>query len=91
MAVSRFPSILALVFIVFFIVLGIDPVSREVWLAEVIPVVGVFLILLVSYPAFKFSNLAYLMMAFWMFWHTVGGHYTFANVPFGFVTDLLVS
>ena len=26
-------------------------------------------------------------MAFWLFWHTVGGYYTFANVPFDFVTN----
>ena len=23
-----------------------------------------------------------------MVWHTIGGHYTFANVPFDFITDL---
>jgi putative membrane protein len=26
-------------------------------------------------------------MSIWLFWHTIGGHYTFANVPFDFVTD----
>ena len=25
-------------------------------------------------------------MAVWLFWHTIGGHYTFANVPFDWVT-----
>ncbi|HEY5673800.1 MAG TPA: DUF2238 domain-containing protein [Malonomonas sp.] len=83
-----FPHILATVFILFFIALGIDPVSREVWIAEVIPVVLVFILLLLTYNKFRFSNLSYALLAFWMFWHTVGGHYTFANVPFGFVTDL---
>lgn len=27
-------------------------------------------------------------MMFWLVWHTIGGHYTFANVPFDFITDL---
>ena len=27
-------------------------------------------------------------MLIWMVWHTIGGHYTFANVPFDFITDL---
>ncbi len=83
-----FPHILAFVYVVFFVLLGINPVSRDVWVAEVIPVVIVFALLAITYPHFRFSNLAYGLMAFWIFWHTVGGHYTFANVPFGFVTDL---
>jgi putative membrane protein len=79
---------LAAVFTIFFIALGIEPVSREVWIAEVIPVVAVFVLLAATFGRFRFSNLSYLMLAVWMFWHTVGGHYTFANVPFGFVSDL---
>lgn len=83
----RFPHLLAVVFAVFFILLGIAPVSRDVWVAEVIPVVIVFALLLVTFREFRFSNLAYSLMAFWLFWHTVGGHYTFAHVPFGWVSD----
>lgn len=84
-----YPQALAAVFVVFFTILGIAPVSREVWIAEVIPVVLVFAALVVTFRRFRFSNLAYSLMAFWLFWHTVGGHYTFANVPFGWVTELL--
>ncbi len=36
-----------------------------------------------------FSNTAYLLMSVLIYLHTVGGHYTFAQVPFGWVTDLL--
>lgn len=86
---NRFPQGLAVIFSVFFVALGIDPVSREVWIAEVIPVVAVFLLLVLTYRRFRFSNTAYGLMGFWLFWHTVGGHYTFANVPFGAVTELL--
>jgi len=84
----KFPVLLAGIFVVFFIALGIAPVSREVWIAEVIPVVIVFAVLTLTYPRFRFSNLSYVLLAFWMFWHTIGGHYTFANVPFDFFTDL---
>lgn len=62
--------------------------SRQVWVAEVIPVVIIFIALLSTYRLFRFSNSAYALMAVWLFWHTVGGHYTFANVPFDWVTDL---
>jgi putative membrane protein len=87
--VSRFyPHALALAFTAFFIALGVAPVSREVWIAEVVPVVAVFALLVATFRKFRFSNLSYTLMAFWLFWHTVGGHYTFANVPFGAVTEL---
>jgi len=85
---SRYPHILAAIFTIFFVILGISPVSRDVWVAEVIPVVIVFALLVVTFKDFRFSNLSYSLMAFWLFWHTVGGHYTFAHVPFGWVTDL---
>lgn len=82
-----YPHALAAVFAVFFAVLAIEPFSRDVWVAEVIPVVIVVALLAVTFREFRFSNLAYTLMAVWIFWHTVGGHYTFANVPFGWVTE----
>lgn len=83
-----YPHVLATVFTVFFIALAIHPVSRQVWIAEVIPVGIVFGALVLTFPLFRFSNLSYSLMAFWLFWHTIGGHYTFANVPFAWVNDL---
>ena len=83
-----YPHALAVIFVVFFAVLGVAPVSRDVWVAEVIPVVIVFALLIVTFREFRFSNFSYTLMAVWLFWHTVGGHYTFAHVPFGWVTDL---
>ncbi|RZU47503.1 putative membrane protein [Fluviicoccus keumensis] len=86
---ERFAPVMALVFVVFFAALGIAPVSRQVWIAEVTPVILVFLLLVGTARHYRFSNTAYGLMGFWLFWHTVGGHYTFANVPFGFITDLI--
>ncbi len=83
-----YPHILAVLFFIFFVLLGINPVDRSVWIIEVIPVVAVYLFLLATYKRFRFSNLSYTLMAVWLFWHTVGGHYTFANVPFDFITNL---
>lgn len=86
-----FPHILAVTYVIFFIALAINPVSREVWMAEIIPVVIIFLILVFTFKLFQFSNLAYVLLSFWIFWHTIGGHYTFANVPFGWVSEMLGS
>ena len=84
---DRLPGALAVAFLIWWAVLAVAPVSREVWWAENIPVMGVFLALVLTCGRFRFSNAAYLLMAFWLFWHTLGGHYTFANVPFGWFTD----
>jgi len=83
-----YPHALALIFVGFFAVLGIAPISRDVWVAEIIPVVIVFALLVVTFRDFRFSNLSYTLMAVWLFWHTIGGHYTFAHVPFDWFSDL---
>lgn len=88
---DTYPYILAGVFVTVFAWLAIEPVSRTVWIAEVIPVIIVFTLLVVSFGAFRFSNTAYSLMAVWLFWHTVGGHYTFANVPFEWASNLIGS
>ena len=83
-----YPYVLAISFLVFFILFGISPVDRAVWIIEVIPIVCAYLLLLSTYDKFKFTNISYSLMLIWMVWHTIGGYYTFANVPFDFVTDL---
>ncbi|WP_018294947.1 DUF2238 domain-containing protein [Mariprofundus ferrooxydans] len=82
-----YPQLLGGIFVLFFIWMAIAPVSRDVWLAEAIPVMLVFAALTAGFRSFRFSSTAYTLMAVWLFWHTVGGHYTFAHVPFGWVTD----
>lgn len=88
MLAKYYPHLLAAVFTLFFIALAIDPVSREVWIAEAIPPVLIFLFLVFSYRSFCFSYTAYTLMAVWLFWHSIGGHYTFANVPFEWLQSL---
>lgn len=83
-----YPHILAVLFFIFFIFLGINPSDRSVWIVEVIPVIGVFLILLFTFTKFQFTNISYSLILLWLVWHTIGGHYTFANVPFDFITNL---
>lgn len=84
---NRLPYSLAIGWLLLFLWSAYRPFSREVWIAELLPVVIVFLALALSYARFRFSNLAYVLMACWLYLHTVGGHYTFSHVPFGWVTD----
>jgi putative membrane protein len=86
----RLPVLLFALYLAEFALLAIHPVSRATWVSEnitvlciVVPLVWLFL------KDIRFSNTAYLFMAVLIFLHTIGGHYTFARVPFGWVTDLI--
>ena len=62
---------------------AINPYDRATWWAENIPIVLVVTALVAMYlRGVRFSPLAYVLMAFLPYWHTVGGHYTFERVPF---------
>ncbi|HEX7335685.1 MAG TPA: DUF2238 domain-containing protein [Gemmatimonadales bacterium] len=63
---------------------GIRPHDRFTWFLEVFPVLLGFPILIYVYPRFRFTPLAYGLMAFHAIILMVGGRYTYAEVPFGF-------
>lgn len=83
-----FPHILLILYIAYFIVLWIDPYSRDVWVAENLPIVLIVLLFVCTYKKFNFSNLSYFFISFLLFLHTTWGHFTFEKVPFDFITDL---
>lgn len=85
---NKFPYILLSLYSVLFIITAINPYDRLTWFIENLPVVLVVLGLALTYRKFRFSNLSYFLMFFWIVMHTIGGHYTFERVPFDFVTDL---
>ncbi|RMG37349.1 MAG: DUF2238 domain-containing protein [Gammaproteobacteria bacterium] len=87
----RLPHLLALALTLLIVWSGIAPRARDVWIAEITPVILVFAGLIWLYPRFRFSDTAYLLMAVWLFVHTIGGHYTFAHVPFDWFNQLIGS
>src|SRR5678815_391856 len=81
---TRIPHILLAGYVLLFIWGAIAPYDRAVWWAENIPIVILVLTLVVLYArGVRLSGLAYVLMAVLPYWHTVGGHYTFERVPFG--------
>lgn len=76
------------VYAVEFFVLAFRPIDRTTWLVENITV-WIIVGTLVTLYALKvrFSNLAYLLAFVLIYLHTIGGHWTFALVPFDWVTD----
>ena len=86
----KLPAVLLALYLIEFAVLAIRPVSRPTWISENATVLCIVVPLAWMYlRGIRFSNAAYLFMAVLVFLHTVGGHYTFARVPFGWVTDWL--
>ena len=83
-----FPLALLGVYFVEFTLLAIAPFDRATWFAENLTVLIIVGILATLYArGIRFSNIAYALMFGLIFLHTIGGDYTFANVPFGWVTE----
>jgi putative membrane protein len=76
------PHLLLTLYTLLFAILAIEPYNREVWFAEVLPVMIVVILLVATYHKFRFSNFAYFFMWLFICVHTIGAHYTFELVPF---------
>ena len=70
-----------------FLVCAVEPYDREVWWAENFPIL--LLVAAIAWTArhHRFSAASWGFMLCLPVLHTIGGHYTFALVPFDFVTD----
>lgn len=85
---EKFPLILFGIYLVEFVALAVKPYSRVMWCTENFFSLAIVVALAILYrKGVKFSNVAYLLMAIYLYCHTIGGHYTFARVPFSFVTE----
>lgn len=81
--------VLLVAYAVVFAALAIHPYARDVWFVENMTILPIVVILTIMYAnGARFSTTAYVLMAFLIFMHTVGGHYTFERVPFDFVKNL---
>ncbi|HYC34483.1 MAG TPA: DUF2238 domain-containing protein [Candidatus Paceibacterota bacterium] len=86
---SKFLYWLLGIYAVLAIALAFNPIDRATWFAENLTVwIIVAAIMLLYAKKIRFSNTAYALMFILIYLHTIGGHFTFSQVPFGFVTDL---
>lgn len=77
------------VYAVEFLILAFNPVDRATWFAENLTVWIIVGILVALYALkIRFSAVAYAFMFVLIYLHTIGGHWTFALVPFDWVTEL---
>ena len=76
------------IYTVLFLVLAIHPVDRQTWFVENLTVwLLVGLLLGLRTAGIRFSNRAYGFAFVLIYLHTIGGHWTFALVPFDWITD----
>lgn len=85
---NKFLNGLLAVYVALFAILAVHPIDRPTWFAENLTVwILVAGILLLRSRGVIFSPFAYGAMFVLIYLHTIGGHYTFALVPFNWVTD----
>tara|TARA_Y100000310_G_C20672211_1_gene810898 strand:- start:713 stop:1312 length:600 start_codon:yes stop_codon:yes gene_type:complete len=76
-----YPQILLAIFTIVWLVLAISPSYRDIWFAENILSVLLVIGLIVTYKKFKFSNFTYTLLFLFLILHTIGAHYTYAEMP----------
>lgn len=76
------------IYAVLCLALAVSPVDRTVWFAENLTVWIILAVIIFLYrQGIRFSNVAYGFMFVLIYLHTIGGHYTFALVPFDWFSD----
>ncbi|MEW1836391.1 DUF2238 domain-containing protein [Nonomuraea angiospora] len=82
-AARRLPLVLAAVVLLALVVSGVRPYDRLTWLLETFWVIGALPLLVVLWRRFPLTTLLCCLLAVHALVLIVGGHYTYARVPFG--------
>ena len=75
---------LAVIFALVFIWAAIDPLHPDDWRLENVLTILFISLLIITYKKFPLSDLSYILITIFLTLHTIGSHYTYAEVPFGF-------
>lgn len=85
---GKFLKYLMIGYAVLFLILAINPVDRMTWFVENLTVWIILAVIIGLYlGGIVFSRIAYALMFVLIYLHTIGGHWTFALVPFDWVTN----
>ncbi len=77
--------VLLFVFVAVWIWAAINPIYPHDWLLENYLVFIFVPVILISAWYFRLSNVSYTLLTLFMCLHVIGSHYTYAEVPFGYV------
>jgi putative membrane protein len=78
----RYASALLALLAVWWIVLAIAPLDRYAWFLENALLVLAVLVLVATYRRFPLSRISYALIFLFLCLHTLGAHYTYADVPY---------
>jgi putative membrane protein len=79
---SPWPGRLLVAFLVFWAALAWHVPDRKTWMLENTLTVGFVAALVLTRRRFPLSNVSYVLIFAYLCLHTVGGHYTYSNVPY---------
>lgn len=81
---NRLLQVLIMVYVAVWILAAINPLHPDDWLLENVLVFVFVPLLVLTYSRFPLSDLSYVLITIFMILHSIGSHYTYAEVPFGF-------
>lgn len=79
---ERLPLLLLVLLTALWLVLAIEPVSRQDWLLENILVLVTVPLLVATRHRMRFSNASYVCLFVFFGLHSIGAHYTYSLVPY---------
>jgi len=82
---KNFQKILVLIFLAVWVWAAIRPSDRHDWLLENYLVFIFVPLIIITGRYFKLSRISYGLITLFMILHVIGSHYTYAEVPFGYV------
>jgi putative membrane protein len=82
MSHRRYLAILGVSFGLWWLLLAIQPLDRNVWAMENGLVVGVVFLLATFHRRLLFSRVSYTLIFVFLCLHQIGGHYTYSKVPY---------
>lgn len=87
---KRTPLVCLIIYLIVAVRSGIQPYETTTWIVEILTSAIPVTILTIMYVrGIRFSPLAYILMSILPVMHAIGAHYTFANVPSQWLSDLL--
>lgn len=79
---SRYVTVLAGLLALLWIPLAIHPWHRDDWLLENVLLVAAIVVLGATWRRFPLSRISYTLIFLFLCLHTIGAHYTYAEVPY---------
>ncbi|MDO8460725.1 MAG: DUF2238 domain-containing protein [Nanoarchaeota archaeon] len=86
---SWYQIFLIIIFLAIWIWAAIHPLYRHDWLLENYLIFIFVPLIIIAGIYFRLSNLSYTLITIFMILHVIGSHYTYAEVPFGYILQTI--